>query len=149
MICSVATKIGRYFLNLIDNHFPRDHKFHKTFNRNNTKVSYSCIPNIKSPINSHNRKVHLPLINSQSRTCNCIKKTDCRYKRNAWVKIHYIKQILVRKTLKQKSITAYQKQNLKQYIQTIKSPSTTKSTKMTLNCRMNSGKLKLQKKSQS
>ena len=35
------------------------------------------MPNIKSPINSHNRKVHLPLINSQSRTCNCIKKTDC------------------------------------------------------------------------
>ena len=79
----VATKIGRYFLNLIDNHFPRDHKLHKMFNRNNTKVSYSCIPNIKSPINSHNRKVHLPLINSQSRTCNCIKKTDCLYKRNA------------------------------------------------------------------
>ena len=80
---NVATKIGRYFLNLIDNHFPRDHKLHKMFNRNNTKVSYSCIPNIKSPINSHNRKVHLPLINSQSRTCNCIKKTDCLYKRNA------------------------------------------------------------------
>ena len=30
------------------------------------------MPNIKSVINSHSRK-----INSQSRTCNCIKKTDC------------------------------------------------------------------------
>ena len=63
--------------------------------------------------------------------------------------MHYIKQILVRKTFKQKFITAYQKQNLKQDIRTIKNPSTTKSTKMTRNYRMNSGKLKLQKKSQS
>ena len=36
---NVATKIGRYFLNLVDKHFPRDHKFHKIFNRNNIKVS--------------------------------------------------------------------------------------------------------------
>ena len=26
---NVATRIGRYFLNLIEKHFPRDHKFHK------------------------------------------------------------------------------------------------------------------------
>ena len=26
---NVATKIGRYFLNLLDKHFPQDHKFHK------------------------------------------------------------------------------------------------------------------------
>ena len=44
---------------------------------------------------------------------------------------------------------AYQKLNLKQDIRTIKSPSTTKSTKMTRNYRMNSRKSKLQKKSQS
>ena len=48
---NVATKIGRYFLNLLDKHFPQDHKFHKIFNRNNIKVSYSCMPNIKSAIN--------------------------------------------------------------------------------------------------
>ena len=47
------------------------------------------------------------------------------------MKIHYIKQILVRKTFKRKFITAYQKQNLKQDFRTIKNPSTTKSTKMT------------------
>ena len=48
----------------------------------------------------------------------------------------------------QKFITAYKKQNLKQDFRTIKSPSTTKSTKITHNYRMNSGKLELQKKSQ-
>ena len=44
---------------------------------------------------------------------------------------------------------AYQKQNVKEDIRTIKNPSTKKSTKMTRNYRMNSGKLKLQKKSKS
>ena len=33
-----ATKIERYFLNLVDKHFPRDHKFY-IFNRNNIKVT--------------------------------------------------------------------------------------------------------------
>ena len=32
---------------------------------------------IKSAINSHNRKIFHLSVNSQSRTCNCIKKTDC------------------------------------------------------------------------
>ena len=58
------------------------------------------------------------------------------------------KQILVRKTFKPKFITEYQKQNLKQDIRTIKTPSTTKSTKIERNFRMNSGKSKLQKTSQ-
>ena len=47
---NVATKIGTYFLKLIFKHFPRDHKFHKIFNRNNIKVSYNCMPNIKSAV---------------------------------------------------------------------------------------------------
>ena len=74
---NVATKIGRYFLNLPDKHFPQDHKFHKIFNRNNIKVSYSCMSNIKSAINSHNRKILQSPVNNQSRTCNCINKTAC------------------------------------------------------------------------
>ena len=41
-----------------------------------------------------------------------------------------MKQILVRKTFKRKLITAYQKQNLKQDIRTIKNPSTTKTQKL-------------------
>ena len=74
---NVTTKRGRYFLNLLDKHFPQDHKFHKIFNRNNINFSYSCMPNIKSAINSHNRKILHSPVNNQSRTCNCINKTDC------------------------------------------------------------------------
>ena len=73
---NVATKIGRYFLNLVDKHFPRDHKFHKIFNRNNIEVSYSVMPSIKTAINSHNREILHPSVNSQSKTCTCIKKRD-------------------------------------------------------------------------
>ena len=45
---NVSTKIGNFFLNLIDKYFPTDHKFHKLFNRNSVKVSYSCTKNIKT-----------------------------------------------------------------------------------------------------
>ena len=63
---NVATKIGRYFLNLIDKHLPPDHKFNKIFNRNNIKVSYSRMPNIKSTIKSHNGKIPHTAVNNQS-----------------------------------------------------------------------------------
>ena len=35
------------------------------------------MPNIKSAINLHHRKILHPPVNNQSRTCNCIDKTDC------------------------------------------------------------------------
>ena len=73
---NLATKIGRYFLNLIDKHFPRDQKFYQIFNRNTINFSCSCMPNIKSAINSHNRKILYSPVNNQSRTCYCINKTD-------------------------------------------------------------------------
>ena len=39
--------ILQIFLHLLDKHFGRNHKYHKIFNRNNVKISYSCIDNIK------------------------------------------------------------------------------------------------------
>ena len=40
---SVTTRIGQFFLYLIDAHFPKNHTFNKIFNRNKTKVSYRCM----------------------------------------------------------------------------------------------------------
>ena len=54
---TVKTIIGKFFLELIKKHFPKEHKFHKTFNRNTLKLSYSCMPNIKTKINAHNREI--------------------------------------------------------------------------------------------
>ena len=43
---SVQTNIGKIFFKLIDQHFPKNHKYHKIFNRSTLKMSYSCISNM-------------------------------------------------------------------------------------------------------
>ena len=65
---NVTTEVGKFFLSLIDKHFP----LHKLFNRNSVKISYSCLPNIKSIINAHNRKILYPSQTVSRRTSNCI-----------------------------------------------------------------------------
>ena len=60
---NVETNIGKSFLKLIDKHFPKTNKFHKIFNRNNVKISYSCLPNFANKIKSHNN-----IIRSEEKT---------------------------------------------------------------------------------
>jgi len=80
---NVSTQIGKYFLHLIKKQFPRHHKFHKIFNKNTVKISYSCMPNIKSIINAHNKRILSPAIVEQNnKTCNCIKKDLCPMNNN-------------------------------------------------------------------
>ena len=74
---SVVTKVGKTFLRLIDKHFPLHQKLHKLFNRNNVKISYSCMPNVKSIINKHRKTVLDPPTNNSELTCNCINKEKC------------------------------------------------------------------------
>ena len=69
--------MGKIFLNLIKKHFPPHHKFHKLFNKNTVKISYSCTRNIKSIINSHNAKILFPKKSTEQRTCNCLNKVNC------------------------------------------------------------------------
>ena len=69
---NVTTKVGKFFLSLIDKLFPPHHKLHKLFNRNYVKRSYSCLPNIKSIINVHNRKIIYPSPTIGRRTSNYI-----------------------------------------------------------------------------
>ena len=54
---SIASKVGKHFLHLLDKHFPRFNTLHKMFNRNTVKVSYSCMSNVKTVISNHNAKV--------------------------------------------------------------------------------------------
>ena len=84
---NVVTKLGHYFLKLLDKHFPRHHKsqkiFNKIFNRNTVKVSYSCRKNIKLIINCHNKKVlHQNRPCPNERKCYCIRKELCPLNRN-------------------------------------------------------------------
>ena len=76
---NVETKVARKFLQLIDKHFPKHHKFNKIFNRNTVKVSYSCTKNMKSIIQSHNKNI-LKRDNNRDtdeQTCNCRVKASC------------------------------------------------------------------------
>ena len=41
---------------LIEKHLPNNHKYCKIFNKNDVKISYSCMANIKSII-MHNKEV--------------------------------------------------------------------------------------------
>ena len=75
---TVKTNIGEYFFLLMNKHFPPEHKFHKISNRNTLKLSYFCMPNLKSLINSHNQNVLKDQPQSTPKTCNCLKKEDCR-----------------------------------------------------------------------
>ena len=73
---SVATNIGKTFLNLLDFHFPKPHILNRIFNRNKIKVSYSCMQNIKSIINNHNKKI-LHNTTETKEGCNCRNKSLC------------------------------------------------------------------------
>ena len=66
---TVKTKIGKFFLQLIKKNFPKEHKFHKIFNGKTLKLSYSCMPNIKTKINGRNREF---LRNRPSQKCQTL-----------------------------------------------------------------------------
>ena len=81
---NVQTNIGKTFLRLISKHFPKHHKYHSLFNKNNVKVSYSCTENLRSIINKHNKKV---LSNNNDHDnneslCNCRSKEKCSLNNN-------------------------------------------------------------------
>ena len=80
---NVKTNLGRKFLSIVDRCFPKNHPLHKIFNRHTLKLSYSCMPNIKTIISSHNKKLLSDYNQSQNLTqtldkeCNCRKKDQC------------------------------------------------------------------------
>ena len=73
---TAKTNIRKCFFRLINKHFPPEHKFHKIFNRNTLKLSCSCMPNLKSLINSYNQNVLKDQPQSTLKNCNYLKKED-------------------------------------------------------------------------
>ena len=74
---NVKTNVAKTFLSIADKHFPKKHRLHKLFNRNNLKVSYSCVPNISTIISSHNKKVLTNDSTTYNKPCNCRNKDSC------------------------------------------------------------------------
>ena len=67
----VETNIGKTFLKLIEKNFPKTNKFHKIFNRNNVKVSYSCLPNFANMIKLYNNRILSEEKTQDQPKCNC------------------------------------------------------------------------------
>ena len=74
---SVKTNIGKIFLQLVNRHFPRHHKFHKIFNSNTLKISYSCMTNIGNIIKQHNSNIMRNTPEQQAQPCNCRQRDNC------------------------------------------------------------------------
>ena len=62
--------MGRIFIKLSGKHFPPNHKFVKIFKKNTIKLSYSCMPNIRS-------KILQPKPAELQKLCKCLLKEDC------------------------------------------------------------------------
>ena len=54
---NIKTNIGKVFIKLVRNHFPRSHKFKRIVNLNTIKISYSLMSNVKKLIKQHNSKI--------------------------------------------------------------------------------------------
>ena len=83
---NVKTNVGSIFLRLLRKHFPKNHRYNKIFNKNNVKISYSCMPNMKQIINSHNKNILNVQNNTPNqKTCNC-EKEPCPLNGNCLVR---------------------------------------------------------------
>ena len=71
---NVSTNLTSVFRNLICKHFPKGTFMGKLFNVNNTKLSYSCMPNINKIISAHNKMILKEETNVESSNCSCLKK---------------------------------------------------------------------------
>ena len=72
----VTTNVGKRFLTLVRKHFTPTHPYHKIFNTNTLKLSYSCMPNMSNVIKQHNSNILNPISN-EVLPCNCRNKDDC------------------------------------------------------------------------
>ena len=74
----VKTNIGHEFLRLLTKRFPPAHRLHKICNKNNVKVSYSCMLNRASIISRHNKI----LLDNRAKSNCTIPPGNCRDKAN-------------------------------------------------------------------
>ena len=74
----IKKKIDKFFLNILDKHFPPNNKLLKVFNWTNVKVSYNCMPSMNSYTYMCNHKVLNDKPNETGiKNCNCRNKGTC------------------------------------------------------------------------
>ena len=75
---------------MIEESFPPDNPLHRKLSKHNLKLSYSCVPNMKSRISRHNQKIRDTARQAaaatrvageqepeQQRSCNCRVRRNC------------------------------------------------------------------------
>ena len=73
---NVRTNMGNTFLKLMRKHYLNGNPLHKIFNKNSSKVSYSCMCKMASIISSHNRTILNPDVSTEY-GCNCRSRNEC------------------------------------------------------------------------
>ena len=77
----MSSNLTNMFNAIMLKHFPKSHNLHKLINKNNTKIAYSCTPNMAMIISGHNKKLIRDHIESKNktvqRTCNCRRGNPC------------------------------------------------------------------------
>ena len=92
----MKTNVGKAFLELVDKHFGTNgNTLKQIFNRNTTKVSYSCMPNLDQILKGHNNTILFPRTRGeQSHGCNCRNKANCPLQGNCLAKnIVYLAEV--------------------------------------------------------
>ena len=79
----VKSNIDKVFLHLLEKHFPPQYRLHKICNKNNVKVSYSCMPNMAAITSRHNKALLTQKTEPANTVppCSCRTKTNCQMKR--------------------------------------------------------------------
>ena len=72
---NVKTNVARKILKLVKKDI-RKHRYHKIFNKNNIKVSYSCMDNIEKLVKKHKNNF-LRKNDTNKRSCNCRANNAC------------------------------------------------------------------------
>ena len=75
--CSVKTKVGKKFLKIVEECFPKGSTWSRFFNRHTVKLSYSCTKNVASKISQHNNKVMNQSKPKENAGCNCRNPNEC------------------------------------------------------------------------
>ena len=75
---TVATDVGRTFLELVDKHFPKGSELSKICNRSSIKVSYATTKNISKFVDAHNKKIIAKAqVTKGKKLCNCRRSAEC------------------------------------------------------------------------
>ena len=85
-------------MRLVDHHFPCHYKYYKLFNRNNIKLSYSCMPNMNN-VNQKHSKIMKNSAPSTTKTCKQTVLWMVTVFLNALFSKHLLVQLLINITM--------------------------------------------------